>query len=544
MKKTSLSIIAALVALAVLDFSAFSAFGAEFMPLGNRALSLGGAGVTQSRGSVALYYNPALLAEHRHAVEMSAGVGAGFREDNLADNIDSLSTQNSQGNDFVGALESIASSFATDVTYGGQEGIEDSVENLINNDLTLDNFNAIFPENPTIAQDLYDLTVGGGGGGTLDLETLIDDIESGVTVDAEAVQELIVVSGNANPDDSQTVADGFETMQKMGEEGNGLQITPAAVVGIQMGSVGLGVFGQGEIAASMVIDPDRLGLIVENDVDLTEGPRTIYVKYDPATDEYSLVDEATYQAESLQYALDNGQTYLHVKGLVTVEVPVGCAHKFETVLGSMSIGFAAKYIEGLMYDEILAINTETENLGKDLENEIASSFGVDMGLLYRPKILPNLCIGVVGKNLNEPEFTSESGTQFTLNSMARAGISYDAFGDKLSISVDMDLTENTTCMGDLKSKYIGGGIEIHPASWFSIRVGAMRNMMETEEAPEEATEEETKKEGTIITAGFGFGLKWLQVDVAAAMSTEKSEFDGNEIPRYGRVQVAVISKWF
>ena len=51
-------------------------------------------------------------------------------------------------------------------------------------------------------------------------------------------------------------------------------------------------------------------------------------------------------------------------------------------------------------------------------------------------------------------------------------------------------------------------------------------------------------EGLIYTGGVSFGLKWLQVDVTGQMSAEQGEFDGEEIPRYARVQASIVSKWF
>ncbi len=51
-------------------------------------------------------------------------------------------------------------------------------------------------------------------------------------------------------------------------------------------------------------------------------------------------------------------------------------------------------------------------------------------------------------------------------------------------------------------------------------------------------------DGTIYTAGLGFGLKWIQLDITGQASDKKAEYEGDEIPRYLRVQVALVSKWF
>ena len=51
-------------------------------------------------------------------------------------------------------------------------------------------------------------------------------------------------------------------------------------------------------------------------------------------------------------------------------------------------------------------------------------------------------------------------------------------------------------------------------------------------------------EGIIYTGGFSLGTKWIQLDVAGQLSSKKGEFEGEEIPRYARVQVSLVSKWF
>jgi hypothetical protein len=112
--------------------------------------------------------------------------------------------------------------------------------------------------------------------------------------------------------------------------------------------------------------------------------------------------------------------------------------------------------------------------------------------------------------------------------MVRGGINLE-LTDWLQFAMDIDLTKNNTGIKDYKSQYIGGGFNIHQ-SWFSIRAGAMRNMVQDEE-------------GTIITAGLGLGLKWFQLDVAAEASTKTGTYDGNDVPRYVKVNVALLSRW-
>jgi hypothetical protein len=76
------------------------------------------------------------------------------------------------------------------------------------------------------------------------------------------------------------------------------------------------------------------------------------------------------------------------------------------------------------------------------------------------------------------------------------------------------------------------GLEFHPASWFALRAGAMKDIAS-----------EKFDEGMIMTAGVGFGLKWLQFDLSAQMSSKKGEYDGQAIPRYAALNFSLVSKW-
>ena len=62
----------------------------EFQPLGFKSMSMGGAGVASASGSYAAYYNPALLAVHKHGLEIAISPGIAYREINLVDSIDTL----------------------------------------------------------------------------------------------------------------------------------------------------------------------------------------------------------------------------------------------------------------------------------------------------------------------------------------------------------------------------------------------------------------------------------------------------------------------
>ena len=309
-------------------------------------------------------------------------------------------------------------------------------------------------------------------------------------------------------------------------QGNGLNIEPTVGLGFQMGDYALSLYGIGQISANAVIDRQHLYLIFEDDKD---GG---YYYYDPKKDSYGATDYETYKKYSLEYALDNNLTYLKVDGIGIAEVPLSYAKNYSVGDADVSFGVSLKYIQGITYKNSLALDTDSDALENSLTDnqKQSSNFGLDLGMLISADLMK---IGFVGKYLNAPEFDYYDGTKYKIKPMYRGGLSFD-MTNWLTVAMDIDFTENSTSIPDYKSQYIGGGFDIHPTNgyWlgFSLRGGVMRNMVQDEE-------------GTILTAGIGIGLKWIQLDIAGQMATKTSIYDGNKIPRYSKVNVALISRW-
>ena len=418
-----------------------SGFAVEFQPIGFEALSMGGAGVAQAKGSFCVYYNPALLAESHKGVEISFSVGIGAREINLVDHIDTLADI-----DITSTLDRIV-----DNAPSGSNSTEDR------NNIT------------TIKNELRDIA-----------------------------------------------------------QINGLQLMPTASVGVRIGSIGLGVFGVSEGSAYAVIDSNKLDIIVKKTISGTDQ----YFKYDEGSDTYSLSTQNKYESKSLEYALNNDLTYLQLTGLAYTEVPLAYACQIKTPLGAVSLGAAIKYMYAITYDNKIKIDTESgeiEDVSKEADKR-DDDWGIDVGLLYRPPAIQNLLIGITAKNINQPEFATIKGDKYKLDPMVRAGVSWGLV-NKISFAFDVDLTKNDTFLPGYASRYVGGGVNIHPTSWISLRAGLMDNVEES-------------REGVVYTAGIGFGLKWAQIDISGQYSSKSGEYNGQTIPRYGRVQIALVSKWF
>lgn len=312
----------------------------------------------------------------------------------------------------------------------------------------------------------------------------------------------------------------------IGMDGQGGLVTPDAYLSAQIGSFSVGVLGTAEIAASTVVDQTHNKLIFENG-----GQYYDVESATPTTD----VGITAYNDTSLEYAVNNGLTYLDVDTLSIAEVPLSYGHAFETAIGDISLGGSFKFMQGTTYNGQINVDTEFGDMEDRLKatEKKTSTFGVDLGLLYEPEFSEGLRIGLVGKNLNKPEFDRIDGSKIAVDPMVRVGLAYDIF-ESLEFAVDYDVTENDTLLMSTsqayKTQYIGGGLNWHPVSWASLRGGLMDNLS-------------SAQEGTIYTAGLSVGPSFFQLDVSAQMSSKENTVDGSTYPAAARVNVALVSRW-
>lgn len=321
-------------------------------------------------------------------------------------------------------------------------------------------------------------------------------------------------------------------------DNNGVQIMPNVSIGFQFGNLGIGLFSISELTAVAVIDK-RLDIIVEsNSQSLSTLSTPQYIKYDEKLQRLSLVDKATYESSSLEYAIDNKYTRLKIRGITYYEIPIAYGRNFSTPFGNLSLGGAIKFMPGYTYEKEIDIDTESGDILDEFDDTSENqdtTFGIDLGFLYTPKFFNNrLVAGMVIKNINSPKFESKSGFEYTIDPQIRAGLLYHIWRDTLMVSMDYDFSENEALLDKYKSQNIGGGIHFKPSHMLSLRCGVQKNMKS----------DDFSDEGTILTAGLALGLKWFKIDLSGQYSTETTEFDGNEIPSSGRVQLAIVSNLF
>lgn len=417
----------------ILSLSALQA--GEFYALGGPSMSMGGAGVASASGSLAGYYNPALLTQKK-GVEVSIGVGVGVRDSNLGEQLSTLSD--------------------------------------------------------------------------LELTEMVDRIANNASVSGD------------NSLDKDNIINAQNTLKSIGSE-NGISLMPSAHLGVQYDNMAIGIYGTSDIVVSANVDQSRTDLIFEDNGN--------YYTYDANSDTYGTSNRDTFERTSLQYALDNNLTTASARGLILLEVPVSYAHAFDSPIGELSVGGSMKFMHGTTYVQTLSIDSEdtTDEDSLKANQKDSDNVGLDIGFLLKPSFLPNLQIGLVAKNLNSPEFDTIDGTGIKAELQIRTGVQYQLL-DSLELAGDFDITKNKTLINGYVSQMLGGGLNYHPVSWFSLRGGAMQNLANT-------------NEGLVYTAGFALGVPAFQLDVSAQMSSTTGEYDGESIPNYSRVNVALVSRW-
>ncbi|MBA1433128.1 MAG: conjugal transfer protein TraF [Epsilonproteobacteria bacterium] len=380
--------------------------------------------------------------------------------------------------------------------------------------------------NPALlAKAKYDVEVSLGAGASY------EDFGAGASVKAlddsgflDTIDRVSNDINNVSQSDIDTLIKGKNIVLDM--DGDAVSINPQGYVAAQVSGFGFGVFGSSEVVGSAIVDSNHNLLMIED----TSNPGTYLTINDDGTTSTS-TDTATYQAQSMEYALDNGLTYMDVTGIVIAEVPVAYGHKIELSGGNLLVGGALKYMRGYTYTEQYKIDDSgSADSGSEKKDKTSSTFGIDLGVAYEPSFAKDLTIAMVAKDLNSPEFDVVDGSKIKVEPMYRIGVAYNIF-DSLEVAADYDLSANKTFVEGTKSQMLGGGVNWHPTSWFALRGGLMQNMDANDRA------------GLIYTAGLGFGLKWLQLDISGQYSSNSTTVDGQTVPEYAKVNVALISRW-
>ena len=189
---------------------------------------------------------------------------------------------------------------------------------------------------------------------------------------------------------------------------------------------------------------------------------------------------------------------------------VGVSFATSVLDDTMAIGVTGKIIQGAAYSNPIAALDATGkfNFTADLgKANISTELGVDVGAVYRP--FEWFRVGVVAKDLNEPTFNTPSGGKFRLAPQVRAGVAVNPH-KSLTIAFDGDLTANKTLVPGVKSRVLGLGAETVLMKFISLRVGALKNVKDSDTA-------------ITPTAGLGLSLFALHFDAGGGYDFDEGQ---------------------
>ncbi len=529
-----------------------SGFGLEFGSMGQVSAGMGGAGVAVRDSAWGLYYNPALLGSDRRT-KMGYSFGIQFKEQNLLQlatidvaNLEKL--PDTLTNQLTGP-----SSGGTSVTIGGQKvdgalgGMvnalfpdakdgkvtEGDVKNLVqevtgNDKLTCKDITSCWGEIKGDAlNNLKDKLAGAAteGGSPLvgqiingvdpsELPGIMQEVSSG-KFDANTMLEKVgkitiakgadsvidkllndfgVVDGALKGNDVNLATQNGFVFQFAGDKGSRrVESDTLGTINIQeidsgRGAVGIGLFASAFSNASASIDPNNNKLIFD-----------LGGKYYQATingDSVTL-ELAAQQTEQGSIMSENAQHTLYANALALVEIPIGYGHTIFTPMGDVNLGLAVKFIQGIGYGDKVNFNIPPSGLNVSVDKnkmDMAQTFGLDFGMLYSPRFVKNLHLGLVAKNVNSPTINRTGVADTTLHPQVRAGVSYEMM-DFLTFAFDADVLPNETLsLSSPKSQFFGGGVMANFKK-VDFRLGAMQDIRSN------------AGEGLILTGGlnlFGF----------------------------------------
>jgi len=225
----------------------------------------------------------------------------------------------------------------------------------------------------------------------------------------------------------------------------------------------------------------------------------------------------------------NNATALSTRGVNIAEV--GFTYGY-AISDELSVGGVLKYMKADIIAADVKIFAQNNGVSFGKKNiETSTDFGLDLGVMYR---LPTWQFGLTVRNINTPSFKHSgagtfSGKPYTyeLKPQAKVGAAWIPT-DTVTVELGYDLTKNEGAAPSSQSQYWNIGAEWDVFSIVALRLGAFQNTAQTDI-------------GLVPTLGLGFNLWAVRIDIAAAQSTKKIDFDGNRVPAYLAAGLALSS---
>lgn len=583
MKLSNLSLITSLL----LGSSTLSAL--EFGQMGNISAGIGGAGVALKNSQWALYYNPALLAMNKKS-GFAYSFGLGYKETNLsrAASIDVENLQNmpnkladlfsgavtiQAGTGFRAAgakkfdpsdmgifgevlegmgmkdentmnkyLEDVANKNGITITPGSGQTTEQILQELQKHPEALEDIKHDLQESIKDTAQKHPDQSGSLGllEGLVDGLTpeniggLLDSAQKGDMSLDSLLQNMggFTLMTSNDPSLNRFVKDMTTLNEMINKNDFSLSTQNGVVINIgskkSRGTISFGLMPSAYMSATARIDPTHNQIIIQN------GSSELKVEFGDGNIILGTANKGDFDKSSVLSAQAKHQLSAGSVGIV--EVPLGYGHLFETPLGDIAVGLAAKYIfgTGYLYHKEGDFNSISQNITPTFDGIAQThTFGIDAGLAYAPRFAKNLTLGFVAKNLNMPKIKTDvkSGAMTKLNTQLRAGVSYGWLNDKIVLAGDIDLMPNDTIsLARPKSQMAGGGVLID-LKYFDLRLGAMYDFRNNSD------------EGMILTGGINL-LGFLDIAVQSNLHlSQEIAGSGISVPSYLLVKVGGGFSW-
>jgi hypothetical protein len=512
---------ATLLSLISVFFLAGTAGAEQWQVLGTRPMGMGGAFVAVAQGPIAQYWNPAGLVKttaNVSGMEIPVGAMAEFtgkvaenasQIGELADQYSAIQTAQTNGTainaDQVAAfVKTLAlmddmNTPGTGVLVEAAGGVNFKFSKLA---LSVNNFTSV-GLNPFV-----DTTnIGLGASGSL----------SGVTFDSIA-DETALTDGSYSSAAS-TIKSAIDTIGF-----SNLESLMCGAGGCTANSGSNTIDDSQELANVIVNQAIANSLTVDQ---VTQAANTM-VQY--ASDVSAII-----AAASSGNPYTNNQSALTVAGASFFEIAAGYAWNMDKWLSGLSLGGNVKAINGRTLSSTFRFLSEDDTADAIELDDPEESWapGLDLGLLWNvsakyPGVPFRPRLGIVGRNLNSPKFDTLSGADYTLDRQVRLGLALNPL-NFWTLAADVDLTENDTAVSGFKSRQLALGTEINlinrKAFNIPLRAGIMKNLAESDSK-------------LAYTLGTGLNLLYMHLDVSGVISSEKTEFDGEEYPTRAALAVS------
>lgn len=487
------------VAAVVLALAIPAGVGAmEFQTPGT--LGIGGAGVARTTDASAVYWNPGGLAFHEKSFSSRLNAGAGITiNSSLASNVDKLGKMN------VNDLKNLSFTI-TSTTQDALNASAQAVEYIgIINDLDHNKGTVTATPGAMLAFQYSNLGVAA--------------IVSSEIVSYPKTDTTNVRPGSPSITSMPLFAAGIGAIS--GSTTSGTLFNTTQRTQIEAAFYRGGANGVTQAEAKAIVDK------LEGQLQSSTGNKS-------GQTSQQLADAMIHMADSFTtgQSIESNTSAVLLSGFALAEIPVAYGHKFDLGgFGKLGLGAAVKVMQGTSFytrKELITVNGSGDIL-KDVKQSQTDStnVGVDLGAQWRYEDVPiagPLSVGFVAKNINSPQFDitqAAGGHKLKVEPQMRVGVAIDPLS-WLTLAADMDVTKNKTILPGVDSQNIGGGLEAH-FSWMALRAGVYKNIADSANKP-------------VITAGLSLGPQWLRLDIDAAASTEKAEYDNQSYPREVKVE--------